>query len=245
MEHNLSINNITISVQGRTIVQNVSLELPAGSLVGLMGPNGSGKSTLAYALAGHPKYVVTQGSCLLAGTDITQLSPDARAKAGLLLTFQHPPEIPGVSVRTFFHEAYRALYGQTSWITVERRLLQSLKFVGLAESFVERKLHEGFSGGEKKRLEAAQLLFFKPRCAIIDELDAGLDVDALANMKVMLEKCRQENPNFSALVISHSPELMQRIAPDIVYIINQGTLQASGGVDLIAQVKERGYEVRT
>jgi Fe-S cluster assembly ATP-binding protein len=207
-----------------------------------MGPNGSGKTSLAYAIAGHPRYTIESGTCYVAGKDITSLPPHERAQAGVLLTFQHPPEIPGVSVRTFFHEAYRALYGTTPWIVIERRLRNSFTFVGLPESFIERKLHEGFSGGEKKRLEAAQLLFFKPRIAIVDELDAGLDVDALIWMRKLFDACRVENPQFSALVITHLPEVMERLSPDHMYLMRAGKLQTQGGPELIAQVKTRGYE---
>jgi len=242
MEHNLQISNITVSVAGKQIITDLSLTVPPGAIVGLMGPNGSGKTSLAYALAGHPRYTIDAGKCSVAGTDITQLPPDQRARAGLLLTFQHPPEVPGVSIRTFFHEAYRALYGTTPWIIIERRLRNSFTFVGLPESFVERKLHEGFSGGEKKRLEAAQLLFFKPQCAIVDELDAGLDVDALIWMRKLFDACRVENPNFSALVITHAPEVMERLQPDHLYIMRAGKIHAQGGPPLLAQVKSAGYE---
>jgi Fe-S cluster assembly ATP-binding protein len=243
----LIIKNLVVSVEskvggGSPIIKDLSLTMPMGTVVGLMGPNGSGKSTLAYTLAGHPRYQIESGSMSLNGMHLGSLAPDQRARAGLLLSFQHPPEIPGVSIRTFFHETYRALHGKEAWIVVERRMLNSLAAVGLAQSFVDRALNEGFSGGERKRLEAAQLLFLKPKYAILDELDAGLDLDALSWLRQVIQQCKAENPEFSALVISHAPAVIQALQPDAVYVMRSGTIVASGDSSLLSQLQERGYD---
>jgi len=213
----VNIQGLDVSVHGQTIVKNFSLTIPKGATVGLVGPNGAGKSTLAYAIAGHPHYLITSGTITLDGKALHDLPAHERAKAGVFLAFQTPPEIPGVSVRTFFHEMYRAIKGESPWITVERAMTNALVTVGLPESCAERALNHGFSGGEKKLLEAAQLLFLKPRIAILDELDSGLDSTGLAWVPTLLEQCRKENPEFSALVISHNPLVIDALKPTLVH----------------------------
>jgi Fe-S cluster assembly ATP-binding protein len=238
----LHITDLCVVVNEQPILNRVSLTVAPGTVVGLMGPNGSGKSTLAYALAGHPRYIMTSGAIMLADQPLHTLPPDARARAGFMLAVQHPPEIPGVSVRTFFHEIYRAIHGQHPWIVVERRMMNSLAFVGLSESFAQRALHEGFSGGEKKRLEAAQILFLKPRCVVIDELDAGLDLGGIQLVTKVIERCRDENPLCAVLIISHAPAVIQAVSPDAVYVMRAGAVVAHGTVALVQELQEKGYD---
>lgn len=240
----LTITSLVVSIgsSNKPIIDDISLTIPPGNIVGLMGPNGSGKSTLAYTLMGHPRYVVERGTVLFHGMNLLEMSVDQRARAGIFLSFQQPPEVPGVSVRTFFHEIYRAVHGKEAWIVVERRILNSFATVGLASSLADRSLHEGFSGGERKRLEAAQLLFLKPQLAILDELDAGLDLDAMQWLQKVLALCKAENPQFSALVISHTPMVMQAFSPETMYIIRSGKIVAAGDGALVARLQEQGYD---
>ena len=232
----LQIKNLTICVHNQPIITNLSLDIPVGSLTALVGPNGSGKSTLAYALAGHPLYQITQGTIIFNGHDITEAEPDLRARSGLFLIMQQPPELPGVNVLTFLQEPYRALKDRAhsefieeskreSFDDLKTLATQALQAVGLPESFLSRSLHEGFSGGEKKRFEAAQLLLFKPSFAILDELDAGLDAQAFEAVIQVIQKLQTDDPAFTCLLITHNPRLLKAICPDQIISIHEGILQ--------------------
>ena len=239
----LTINNLSISVDNKHIINNLSLQCAAGSIHALMGPNGSGKSTLAYSLLGHPKYQVTQGSVLLNATELFQLSTDKRARAGLFVAFQYPQEIPGVSLLTFLQEAHRALTGTSLNTAAFKDLLyKTLETLQLDHSFIYRDLNDGFSGGEKKRFELLQLLLFKPRVAILDEIDSGLDVDAIKLVAHGIHQARQENPELALILITHYRRILDYVKPDHVHIIQNGTLIRSGNQALIELVETKGYD---
>ncbi len=224
----LSIDRITITVGQKTVLSDFSLQVAPGAVHVLTGPNGAGKSSLAYALMGHPNYVVTQGLIVFNGQDIAALTPDARARLGIFLAFQQPCAIPGVTVFTLLSEAYRELVGQQgtymSSAAVRVLIENVLEAVGLPTAYADRAVHENFSGGEKKRLELAQLLLFKPKLAILDEIDAGLDVQGHALIRDCLHKIKKENPDTSFLIITHAAALIAALNHTSVHEIRDGRL---------------------
>jgi Fe-S cluster assembly ATP-binding protein len=217
--------------------------LQPGTVTVLMGPNGSGKSTLAYTLMGHPAYTVTAGSVLFGDLNLLELPVEKRARAGLFLACQYPQEVPGVTVFTFLKEAHRMLTATELSVSQFKELLYStFDTVKLDHSFAYRNLHEGFSGGEKKRLEVVQLLLFQPKIAILDEIDSGLDVDALKSVAQALQSAREHNPILSILLITHYTRILKYIIPDAVHILAQGKLIASGKSELAELIDQRGYD---
>lgn len=239
----LKIDLLSVSLRDVSIIRDFSLAVPAGSLHVLMGPNGSGKSTLAYALAGHPWYQVTARGLFLAGQDLLALSPDKRAKAGLFLAMQQVPELPGVNVFYFLKETYAACSGkQVAVVEFKELVVRCLALVGLDASVLDRSLHEHFSGGEKKRLELVQLLLLHPACAILDEVDSGLDVDGLGMVSRVIELFKKENPTSAVLVITHNPALAALLNPDVVHMLRRGSLIVSGGGELVQQLEAKGYD---
>lgn len=241
---NFALKNITVSVFNKLVVQDVSLLVEPGAIHAIMGPNGSGKSSLAYALAGHPSYLVSKGSVLLDSVDILNLPPHERAKRGLFLAFQNPCEIPGVSVLSFLREAYVAHRGEHISVADFRDLLiKRCMQLGIDQSFLARGLNEGFSGGEKKRLELLQLLILQPRVAILDEIDSGLDVDALKVVADGIAIARAENPLLSIVLITHYQRILGYIRPDFVHIMCAGNIVESGDFSVAAKVEVEGYEV--
>lgn len=237
------IQNLSVSVQEIVVVNGLTLELAPGSTTALMGPNGSGKSSLACALAGHPHYQVTAGTVLFSGTNLLDLSPDQRARSGLFLAFQQPPAIPGVVSVRFLKEAYQAVkgvqIGMPEFIDLLTPLLMQM---GLSPATMHRPLHEGFSGGEKKRWELVQMLLLQPKIAILDEIDSGLDIDGLKLVANAIEKLRISNPAMVILVITHYPRLLEYLKPSAIHIMNKGTIVASGGVELMYDLEQRGYD---
>jgi Fe-S cluster assembly ATP-binding protein len=207
-----------------------------------MGPNGSGKSTLAYSIAGHPKYTVTQGEILLDGENVLEMSVDERAKAGLFLAMQYPVEIPGVSVSNFLRTAKTAVTGEApalrTWIKDVREAMGNLK---IDSTFSERNVNEGFSGGEKKRHEILQLELLKPRFAILDETDSGLDVDALKIVSEGVNRAHQEN-DLGVLMITHYTRILKYIKPDFVHVFVDGKVAEQGGAELADQLEAEGYD---
>lgn len=239
----LDIQNLSVSVQETPVVKNANLALNPGSIMALMGPNGSGKSSLANALAGHPHYQVTGGKVLFGSEQLLELSPDQRARKGLFLAFQQPPAIPGVLSVRFLKEAYQAIKGvQINHAAFVELLVPLLQEVGLSPETMHRPLHEGFSGGEKKRWELVQLLLLQPTVAILDEIDSGLDIDGLKLVVACLEKLRQQNSAMSILVITHYPRLLEYLKPDRIYIMNKGSIVAAGGIELMYDLEQRGYD---
>lgn len=235
------LQSISVSIDGVKVVEEVSLTIQPGQLHVCMGPNGSGKSSLAYALVGHPRYT-TAGDLLLNDETIFTLSPEKRARAGIFLSMQYPQEIPGVSVRTFLRESFRALHPQELMDLFEERLNHALAVLKFDASFLNRGLHEGFSGGEKKRCEMVQLLVLQPKIAILDEIDSGLDVDSLVLVGKALQSFRKICPQSSLFLITHYQKILEYVSPDKVHIMKEGRLVSSGGLDLLKAIQEKGYE---
>jgi Fe-S cluster assembly ATP-binding protein len=237
----LQISGLTVEVEGNEILHGLDLMLAKGETHALMGPNGSGKSTLAYAIAGHPAYVVTAGEVRIDGTDIVELSPDERAQLGLFLAMQYPTEIPGVSLTNFLRTSLNALREEDVPV---RQFMTELKAqfaeLDMDPAFMQRNVNEGFSGGEKKRFEILQMAMLKPRYAILDETDSGLDIDAL---KVVSEGVnRLRGPDMSVLLITHYTRILRYITPDRVHVMFAGRIVESGGPELAEALEEHGYE---
>ncbi|WP_026917880.1 Fe-S cluster assembly ATPase SufC [Gordonia shandongensis] len=224
------------------ILKGVDLTIRAGEKHAIMGPNGSGKSTLSYAIAGHPKYTVTSGSITLDGEDVLEMSVDERARAGLFLAMQYPVEVPGVSMSNFLRSAATAVRGEAPklrhWVKETKEAMAELE---IDPSFGERSVNEGFSGGEKKRHEILQLGLLKPKIAILDETDSGLDVDAL---RIVSEGVNQyaERENGGILLITHYTRILRYIKPDRVHVFVDGRVVESGGPELADELEEKGYE---
>ena len=225
----LSIQNLYVSVDDQPILKGLSLNVEPSKVHVFMGPNGSGKSTLAHTLMGHPSYVVNSGAIFLEAKEITHVKPDKRAKGGLFLAFQYPPSIPGLTVLNFLKEAYHAVSGEllsmAEFMAIMNYFMEKL---GIDESFAQRSFNEGFSGGEKKRLEMLQLLILQPKIAILDEIDSGLDVDALKIVGSALALARKTNPTMSILMITHYQRMLNYIVPDYVHVMAGGRIVRSG-----------------
>jgi len=237
------IDRLAVSIGQKSILQSISLAINPGSVHAIMGPNGSGKSTLAYALMGHPHYIMNQGSIFLDGHDLSGLSIEKRAQAGLFLAFQHPIEIPGVTVFNFIKEAYYAITKIIISVKeFEQLLFEHMDLLKMDHGFAYRNLNAGFSGGEKKRLELLQMLILKPKIAILDEIDSGLDVDAIKIVAAGLQVARMADPTLSIIMITHYPRLLNYITPDCVHIMNNGTIIENGPAALAARIEQRGYD---
>ncbi len=235
------VNQLSVAIQATPIIKNVSFTLKPGTLTVCMGQNGSGKSSLANALAGHPNYQITSGALTLNGKDITELTPDKRAQKGLFLSLQQPLALPGVLVKTFLQESFRAVHPETDLKECEARITQALKLLALDESFLERELNVGFSGGEKKKCEMLQLLVLQPKVALLDEIDSGLDVDALKCVGNVLNWFIKNNKESAVFIITHYQNILEYVSPDQVVIMHNGTLVASGTGDLVLEVTKGGY----
>lgn len=238
----LKIKNLSVSIGDRRLINNLSLMLDPGTVHACMGPNGSGKSSLAYALMGHPNYKITQGSIHLNEIDLTTLPTDKRAKVGLFLSLQQPYEIPGVVLSTFLRESFRALYPEESLDTYLDRLASACNVLKFERSFLDRAVHAGFSGGEKKRCEMLQLLILQPKFALLDEIDSGLDVDALKCVADGLQEFKKQSPSSSIFLITHYQRILDYITPDVVHILQDGVLKKSGDASLVAHVEKYGYQ---
>lgn len=254
----LNIENFGIRVGDKEVVNDFSLMIRSGEIHALMGPNGSGKSSLAYAIAGHPDYRVTGGSVVLGNVNLLELAPEKRAEAGLFLSFQEPPEIGGISMSTFLQmirtdhparhsdpsadgEESRAQSSNTNEIlhSVQDDIRPLLPGIGLHDNFLQRLLNEGFSGGEKKKSELLQLVARKPKIAICDEIDSGLDLDALKSVAHILRGEAKQGAGL--LLISHSPRLFELLPPDFVHVLLKGRLAASGGAEILEKLEKGGY----
>lgn len=238
----LTIDNLHASIGDKPILRGISLRLEQGKIHALMGPNGSGKSTLANVLMGHPSYTVTAGSVKVDDQEILELSPHERARLGLFLAFQYPVEVPGVTVGRFLKRALEAhasdkKVNMTSYV---KNLRETMSFLDMDQQFINRYLNQGFSGGEKKRLEMVQMLMLNPRFSILDETDSGLDIDALKVVSKGVNRLRGQS--FGALIITHYQRILNHIAPDVVHIMVQGKIVRTGGPELVAQLEERGYD---
>jgi Fe-S cluster assembly ATP-binding protein len=241
----LHITNLRCRVAGNEILKGIDLTVEPGRVHALMGPNGSGKSTLALSIAGHPHYDVA-GNVELDGEDLLALAPDKRARAGLFLSFQYPAAIPGVKVANFLHAARQAEKPANPLPPAKFRalLLEKMEQLGIDPSFMGRYLNDGFSGGEKKRLEMLQLAVLAPKYAIMDETDSGLDIDALKDVGTMIGALRagEEGCNTGFLIITHYPRILQYVTPDIVHVMIDGRIVMSGGHDLAHKIEREGYD---
>jgi Fe-S cluster assembly ATP-binding protein len=244
-ELGLRIKDLHCSVEGNEILKGIDLTVEPGKVHALMGPNGSGKSTLAFSLTGHPHYNVTEGTATLDGEDLLGLAPDKRARAGLFLSFQYPAAIPGVKVPNFLYAARQAVRpGELTPSKFRALLLEKMDVLGMDPSFLGRYLNDGFSGGEKKRLEMLQLAVLAPKYAILDETDSGLDVDALKDVGETVKALRasDEGKHTGFLIITHYPRILQHITPDVVHVMIDGRIVKTGGPDLAQRIEREGYD---
>ena len=235
------IRDLHVAVEGKEVLKGVNLVVRRGEVHAIMGRNGTGKTTLSYTLMGHPKYQVLSGSILLDGEDITQLKPEERAKKRLFLAFQYPVAIPGVSVASFLRASMKSVRAGEIEPSKFRSLIKDeLKHLSIPEAFMTRSLNEGFSGGEKKRLETLQLRLLQPKMAVLDETDSGLDIDALRIVSENLQSFR--NSDRGMLVITHYQRMLNYIKPDVVHVFGSGRVLESGGPELALKLEERGYD---
>ena len=241
----LEIKNLQVSVVtdagNKEILRGVDLTIKSGETHAIMGPNGSGKSTLAYSIAGHPKYLITGGSVTLDGTDVLEMSVDERAKAGLFLAMQYPVEVPGVSVSNFLRTAVTAIRGEApkvrTWVGEVKEAMASLN---IDTAFSERNVNEGVSGGEKKRHEILQMELLRPKIAILDETDSGLDVDALRIVSEGVNRVKA-NSDLGVMLITHYTRILRYIKPDFVHVFANGKIVEEGGPELADKLEEKGY----
>jgi Fe-S cluster assembly ATP-binding protein len=237
----LEIRGLTVEIEGKEILKGLDLSVAKGETHALMGPNGSGKSTLAYAIMGHPSYEITNGTVLMKGEDITEMSPDERAQLGLFLAMQYPTEIPGVSLTNFLRTAINATRDEDVPV---RQFMQSLRSemsqLDMNADFLSRNVNEGFSGGEKKRFEILQMAMLKPEIAVLDETDSGLDVDALKSVSEGVNRLR--GPDLGVLIITHYTRILRYITPDHVHVMFEGRIVQSGGAELAEELEDKGYE---
>ncbi len=238
----LKLEHVTIALQDKPVCKDISLEIKAGEIHALMGPNGSGKSTLAQTLMGSPAYEVVKGAISFKGEDLVALPPEKRARAGLFLAYQQPPAVPGVQVLTFLKEAHRMLTREELSVgEFKEKAYEACDLVGLDHAFLYRAVNDGFSGGERKRFEILQMVLFKPTLAILDEIDSGLDVDALVQITKVLHEQRK-NQNLALLIITHYNRIFNYIEPDYVHILSQGKIWETGNKSLAYKIEQEGYE---
>jgi len=235
------INDLHSKIEGKEVLKGVSLRMNAGEVHALMGRNGSGKTTLSHTLMGHPKYEVTKGNIKLSDQDITHLSPEDRACARLFLAFQYPIAVPGVTVANFLRSSLRAVRkDEISPQNFRKKVKEELKNLNIPESFMTRFLNDGFSGGEKKRLETLQMRLLEPKVAILDETDSGLDIDALKTVSESIENLRSKDR--SILLITHYQRMLNYIKPDFVHVLMDGKIVMSGGPELALKLEDQGYD---
>jgi Fe-S cluster assembly ATP-binding protein len=239
----LEIKDLHVEIDGKEILKGVNLTINTNEVHAIMGPNGTGKSTLASAIMGHPKYEVTQGEVLIDGENVLEMEVDERAKAGLFLAMQYPSEIAGVTNADFLRSAINARREEGDEISLMkfiRELDKTMEFLEMPEEMAQRYLNEGFSGGEKKRNEILQMMMIKPTFGILDEIDSGLDIDALKVVSKGINEMRGEG--FGCLMITHYQRLLNYITPDHVHVMMQGKVVKSGGQELAQKLEAEGYE---
>ncbi len=239
----LTIKDLHVSIEGKEILKGVNLEVKGGEIHAIMGPNGTGKSTLSSAIMGHPKYEVTSGSITMDGEDVLEMEVDERARAGLFLAMQYPSEITGVTNADFMRSAINSKREEGDEISLMKFIKEMDKKMDLLEmdqDMAQRYLNEGFSGGEKKRNEILQLLMLQPAIAILDEIDSGLDIDALKVVSKGINQMRSED--FGCLMITHYQRLLNYITPDYVHVMMQGRIVKSGGAELAQRLEAEGYD---
>lgn len=254
MTSTLEVRDLHVAVEDKEILKGVNLTVRQGEIHALMGPNGSGKSTLAYAIMGHPHYEVTEGDILLDGESVLEMEPDERARVGLFLAFQYPTAVPGVTMANFLRQAVSAVRGYTArkdenapigsnlipMRQFRNELRTAMDMLGMDPSFARRYLNEGFSGGEKKRAEILQLALLKPKFAILDETDSGLDIDAVRAVAEGVK--RLTGPDLGVLIITHYQRILNYIEPHHVHVFYDGRVVLSGGPELAVELEDRGYD---
>ncbi|SFL95838.1 Fe-S cluster assembly ATPase SufC [Salibacterium qingdaonense] len=239
----LKIQDLHVEIDGSEIIKGLDLEINGGEIHAIMGPNGTGKSTLASAIMGHPRYDITQGSVYLDGKDVLEMEVDERAHAGMFLAMQYPSEISGVTNSDFMRSAInsgREEGDEISLMKFIKKMDSKMDELEIDQSFSQRYLNEGFSGGEKKRNEILQLLMLEPRIAILDEIDSGLDIDALKVVSKGINSIK--SPDFGCLIITHYQRLLNYITPDKVHVMMQGRVVKSGGAELAQRLEDEGYD---
>lgn len=238
----LQVKDLQVNVEDKEILHSINLEIRPGETHVLMGPNGAGKSTLGYALMGNPKYTVAKGSIIFDGQDITELSVDKRAKAGLFLSFQNPLEVPGISLSSFLKTAVEQVRGTRvkAW-DFRKELRQAMALLQMDGKYAERDLNAGFSGGEKKKAEILQLLILNPRLAILDETDSGLDVDAVKIVSQGI-KTFQEHRGGALLIITHNTKILEALHVDKTHVLAGGSIIKDAGPELVQEINARGFE---
>ena len=237
----LEVKNLHVSVEDKEILRGLNLKVGEGEVHAIMGPNGSGKSTLSNALMGHPRYAVTQGEVWYRGENITDLKADERARKGMFLAFQYPTAIPGVSVTNFLRVVLKAVRGKEIAVKDFRKeLKEKMELLEMQGSFAGRYVNEGFSGGEKKRLEILQMALMQPKFAVLDETDSGLDIDALKIVSDGINRLRAKDRGM--LVITHYQRLLNYVQPDFVHVLVQGRIVKSGGKELALELESKGYD---
>lgn len=243
-DYTLEIKDLHVSIEDNEILKGINLTIKSGEFHALMGPNGTGKSTLAAAIMGHPKFEVTKGSITLNGEDVLEMEVDERARAGLFLAMQYPSEISGVTTSDFLRSSINARRGEGNEISLMKFIKEmdaALDELEMDKNMAQRYLNEGFSGGEKKRNEILQLMMLKPGIAILDEIDSGLDIDALKIVSDAVNKVREET-GLGCLIITHYQRLLNYIKPDFVHVVMQGRIVKSGGPELAERLEKEGYE---
>lgn len=238
----LEIKDLHVEVEGKEILKGVNLTLKTGEIHAIMGPNGTGKSTLSESIMGNPAYKVTQGEILLDGENILEWEVDERARAGLFLAMQYPSEIPGITNAEFMRAAINARRSEDDAMSIRaflKKLDEKMAFLDMKEEMADRYLNEGFSGGEKKRNEILQMMMIEPKFAILDEIDSGLDIDALKVVSKGVNEMR--GAEFGALIITHYQRLLNYIVPDVVHIMMGGKVVKTGGPELAKRLEEEGY----
>ena len=243
MKSRLKINNLHVEIDGKEIINGIDLVINPGETHALMGRNGSGKSTFSNTLMGHPAYKITKGEIVFNDEVINNLKPDARAKLGLFLAFQYPLSIPGVTVANFLRQANKALkQNEISLKDFRKQLYEVMDELEIDHGFATRYINDGFSGGEKKRMEILQMALLKPSLAVLDEPDSGLDIDSLKLVAENIIKYKEKNPEISILLITHYPRILEYIKPHRVHVLSEGKIIESGGAELAHELEKRGYE---
>lgn len=238
----LEIKNLSVEIEGKKILDDFNLKLEKGKVYALMGQNGSGKSTLANVLSGNPKYKLTSGKIFLDEEDITEMSPDERARRGIFMSFQSPQEISGITIFDFLRTAYNSVNEKKiSLLEFKKLLKEKCELLGVDENFTSRYLNQGFSGGEKKKSEILQLMILNPKIIILDETDSGLDIDALRIISESVNYLDKENKII--LIISHYKRIFNHINADKVLIMSKGKISLEGEKDLIDEIEEKGYSI--
>lgn len=239
----LQIKDLAVNIGEKTVIDGLNLDIPAGEVHAIMGPNGTGKSSLSKAIAGHPDYKITRGEVLLDGENIVGLAPDVIARKGFFLSFQYPVDVPGVSIANFIRACLNARLpeGETvNPVAYYKALYAKMELLKMDRSFTNRSVNEGFSGGEKKRCDILQMLMLKPKFAVLDETDSGLDIDALRIVSEGVNSAR--SPDVGMLLITHYNRLLEYIKPDRIHVLSGGKVVLSGGAELALELEQKGYD---